>query len=177
MGTTGNRNFLNLRARLGKKKDKNFFFLTREVTWLIGKLLFRGWMRMSSLNRRWGKTNQYFLIIMFKPAGDTSDGQSSSMDVFHLAVHRPGDVVSAFGGVLKQTPTCDWKTCDAVIFCLHKSCCQGRNTWAQVGVAQGLILVCSWEVCTHQLSHREGNPTVLLHQLLQLIVFNSKTKQ
>lgn len=38
---------------------------------------------------------------MFKPAGDTADGQSSNVGVFHLAVHRPGDVVSAFGGVLQ----------------------------------------------------------------------------
>lgn len=43
--------------------------------------------------------------------------------------------------------------------------------------AQRLVLVCSREVCTDRRSCGKRNPTVLLHQLLQLVASNHRTKQ
>lgn len=52
---------------LGRKRMKNTF-LNRDVTWLMGKSLFRGLMRISSLNTRCGKLNQYFHFLNLQVA-------------------------------------------------------------------------------------------------------------
>lgn len=48
--TSGNRREISLTSMLirGRKRTKITFFKSREVAWLIGKLLFGGLMRMSS---------------------------------------------------------------------------------------------------------------------------------
>lgn len=172
METEERENFPHLHPQFGKKKGQNSFF-NREDTQLMGKSSFRGLMRISPLNTRCGMLNKCFQFLNLWVAHLIDKAVTWVL----FALPRWQFVGQEMSGQLLGAQSVARKPVNPPFITFTRAAVWAETSHQKQVNAQRLVLVCSYKVCTNQRSCGKGNPTVLLHQLLQLVASDCRTKQ